>query len=83
MPAMGISTKEPLRHTRPVLDAMERGEDVPVIYPGQSGARAVRFDTELSDSGSSDTPLFGLWSDRDDLDNPTEHVRELPQHANH
>jgi hypothetical protein len=67
---------------RDVLRAIDRGETVTVFYRGKERAKlmpsppapgASRKDTPKTE----DQPLFGLWSDRDDLTDPAAYVRNL------
>lgn len=76
---MEISTKELRSHTKLALDAVQRGETVTITYRGRPSARVV----PLEDTGADHRPtsanheLFGLWADREDLDNVAAHVRTL------
>ncbi len=76
---MELSTKELRSHTKLALDAVQRGETVTITYRGRPSARVVRI--EDSEDGkqpqSTDNELFGLWADREDLDDVAEHVRTL------
>ena len=76
---MNISTKALRTRVREILDCVDRGESVTVTYRGKPRARLVGLDDERS-SGKGDPgslPAFGMWSDRDDLDDVDAHVRSL------
>jgi prevent-host-death family protein len=77
---MEVSAKELRQKTRLLLDAVERGEDVTITYRGRARARVVPMETE-PDRAEADvgSELFGLWADREDLDDPLAWVRSLRQ----
>jgi antitoxin (DNA-binding transcriptional repressor) of toxin-antitoxin stability system len=65
-----------------VLRAIDCGESVTILYRGEKKARLVP--AQMAPDGSNggpprtrDQPLFGLWSDRDDLADPASWLREL------
>jgi antitoxin (DNA-binding transcriptional repressor) of toxin-antitoxin stability system len=67
-----------------VLRAIDRGETVSVLYRGKEKARLVPSVAASSVSGNrvpetKDQPFFGLWRDRDDMDDPASYVRNLRQ----
>jgi antitoxin (DNA-binding transcriptional repressor) of toxin-antitoxin stability system len=67
-----------------VLRAIDRGESVTILYRGKEKATLVPV-VPASDGSkrglprTKDQPLFGLWSDRDDLTDPGSWLRELRQ----
>jgi prevent-host-death family protein len=74
------ATVRDLRYrTKKVLEAVERGEVVTVLYRGKEKARL----TPLSAKGGSATLIpgkaFGMWRDRQDLQDVPAHVRKLRQ----
>ena len=76
---MEISTKELRTHARLLLDAVQRGETVTITYRGRPSARVIGIG-ETAPGGCArvvDSELFGLWADRDGLDDVGAHVREL------
>jgi antitoxin (DNA-binding transcriptional repressor) of toxin-antitoxin stability system len=69
---------------REVLRAIERGETVTILYRGKAKAKLMPIAPASKASGggvpkTKDQPLFGLWSDRDDLADPVSYVRNLRQ----
>ena len=67
-----------------VLRAIDRGETVTVLYRGQAKATLLPLPSSSGASGrgnpkTADQPLFGLWSDRDDLTDPSSWLRALRQ----
>jgi antitoxin (DNA-binding transcriptional repressor) of toxin-antitoxin stability system len=67
---------------RDVLRAIDRGETVTVLYRGKAKAKLmpVAPSSPASDERipkTKDQPLFGLWSDREDLGDPASYLRNL------
>ncbi|MEO8595047.1 MAG: hypothetical protein ABI759_17135 [Candidatus Solibacter sp.] len=63
-----------------VLRAIDRGETVTVLYRGKEKAKLMPIqDTGADQAKTKDQPLFGLWKDREDLDNPAAYLRQLRQ----
>ena len=65
-----------------VLRAIERGETVTVLYRGKEKAKLMPISTRAGSSVGSavrttDQPFFGMWSDREELDDPASYVRDL------
>jgi prevent-host-death family protein len=78
---MELSTKELRSHTKLALDAVRRGKTVTITYRGRPNARVVRLEDTEDDKQpqNADCELFGLWADREDLDDVAAHVRTLRQ----
>jgi prevent-host-death family protein len=77
---MKVSAKELRQKTRLLLDAVERGEEVTITYRGRARARIIPMDEDQNRAESaSESELFGLWADRDDLVDPLTWVRTLRQ----
>lgn len=68
-------------HMKDVLRAINRGETVTVLYRGKEKAKLTPIAPPSSASGKAmkveDTPLFGMWKDRDDMADPIAYVRKL------
>ena len=67
-----------------VLRAIDRGETVTILYRGKEKAKLMPISPAAgaSDKGApktKDQPLFGLWSDREDLTDPASYLRNLCQ----
>ena len=67
-----------------VLRAIDRGEAVTVLYRGKVRATLMPASpaSGAADRGTAktaDQPLFGLWSDREDLADPSSWLRNLRQ----
>lgn len=68
-------------HMKDVLRAIDRGETVTILYRGKEKAKLMPV-APASGAGAprtKDQPLFGLWSDRDDLADPASYLRSLRQ----
>ena len=77
---MELTTKELRSHTGVLLNAVARGETVTITYRGRPSARVVCIDDgESAPVSVADSELFGLWADREDLDDVAAHVRGLRQ----
>jgi len=62
-----------------VLRAIDRGETVTVLYRGKERAKLTPIAPGplRGAPGTKDQPLFGLWKDREDMDDPASYLRHL------
>ena len=60
-----------------VLQALDRGETVVVLYRGKERARITPVAEKKSSSSSRSHATFGMWKDRADLENVPEYFRQL------
>ncbi len=76
---MKVTTKSLRIRAREILDCVDRGEPVTITYRGKPRARLTRIAQQQSsrDSISKTLPVFGMWSDREDLVDVGEYVRNL------
>lgn len=76
--AMEATTKDLRLHTRELLAATDRGEEVVISYRGQVRARLVPGNEHAPRTSRLEerNPLFGLWRDRDQQ-TVDEQVRSL------
>jgi len=76
-----------LRRRMPeVLQALDRNERVTILYRGQERAILVPAGGQTANGAptkASQHPAFGMWADRDDLDEVAAHVRALRQGRHH
>lgn len=79
---MEATTKDLRLHTRALISATDRGEEVIITYRGKRRAKLVPLDTDQEHRSSSDhrNPAFGLWQDRQDSVDSV--VRSLRQPRN-
>lgn len=76
---MKVTTKSLRTRAREILDCVDRGEPVTITYRGKPRARLTSIAQEQSsrESISTTLPVFGMWSDREDLADVGEYVRDL------
>jgi antitoxin (DNA-binding transcriptional repressor) of toxin-antitoxin stability system len=60
-----------------VLEALDRGETVTVLYRGKEKARLTPVAGEKRKGSLTSHPAFGMWKDRTDLKNVPAYVRKL------
>ncbi len=62
-----------------IIRALKRKERVTVLYRGKPAAvmHPVEDDAEQSSVRTEDHAAFGLWADRDELEDVGAHVRRL------
>jgi len=64
-----------------VLGALDRGEKVVVLYRGKEKAMITPISGPAGGRSKSaktaDQPLFGLWSDREEMADPAYYLRQL------
>lgn len=75
---MKATAKELRFHSKQLLDAVDRGDDVIITFRGKPCAKLVPYeDIKSRKKVSGENPLFGIWRDRDDLEDVDGYVREL------
>lgn len=75
---MKATAKELRVHSKELLDAVSRGENVVITFRGRPCAKLVPYET--SDKAivqESEDNLFGIWADREDLESVEDYVRNL------
>ncbi len=72
---MEASTKDLRLHTKELLSATRRGEEVVITFRGKRTARLVPVD-EVGDKPGKN-PGFGMWAD--ETENVDQQVRRLRQ----
>ena len=76
---MEATTKDLRLHTRELLAATDRGEEVTITYRGKRRAKLVplRKGSKIADKETGRNPAFGIWRDRsDDVDAQVRRLRE-------
>lgn len=72
---MKATSKDLRFHTKEILDAAVRGEEVIITYHGKPYVKIVpieqKVDTQLK------TDFCGMWEDREDMVDVTAYVRSL------
>ncbi len=74
------ATVRDLRYrTKQVLEAVERGEVVTVLYRGKEKARLIPLPAGGRRANLIPGKAFGMWKDRHDLEDVSGYVRKLRQ----
>jgi prevent-host-death family protein len=73
---MQATSKDLRFHTKEILDAAVRGEEVIITFHGKPYAKIVPIDNSLN-KDSKQNEFCGMWKDRSDMDNVTDYVRNL------
>ena len=74
---MEATAKDLRFHVKELLDAVSRGEEVTITYRGEPCAKLVPYDPdEKREDSRQHSALFGLWANREDLDDVESYVRE-------
>ena len=74
---MEATTKDLRLHTKAVLSATARGEEVTITYRGKACAILVPLASDTPADGAN--PLFGLWQDEQVDQEVDDLVRRLRQ----
>ena len=70
-----------LRHSlKEIIAAVDRGEEVTIVYRGKERAVLVPLERAKKARGhAADHPAFGMWKDRQDMEDVSQYVRQLRQ----
>jgi prevent-host-death family protein len=75
---MKATAKDLRIHSKGLLDAVSKGEDVVITFRGKPCARLVPYEqTDKSADRDNKNDLFGIWADRTDIESVDEYVRNL------
>jgi prevent-host-death family protein len=76
---MKTTAKDLRRHTRRVLEAVQRGEEVTITHRGQARAKIVPVRSAVSGrrKAARELPLFGIWKDNKAVKNVAAYVDRL------
>lgn len=75
---MKATAKELRFHSKELLDAVSRGDSVVITFRGKPCAKLVPYEEPKSrEPVQAESGLFGIWQDREDIDNVGEYVRGL------
>jgi prevent-host-death family protein len=70
---MKATSKDLRFHTKEILDAAVRGEDVVITYRGKPYVKIIPIPEASSDGKQND--FCGMWKDRDDMEDVETYVR--------
>ena len=72
-----LATAKDLRfHSKNLLDAVSRGEEVIITYRGKPCAKLGPLN-EVHKAESQDDPLFGIWEDHQEVKDVKKYIRKL------
>lgn len=75
---MKTSAKDLRTHTRRILEAVERGEDVIITHRGKPRAKVVGVRGKRPSVGTGgEEPLFGIWKDYEAVKDVEAYVERL------
>ena len=77
---MEISTKQLRIQPGKIISIVNSGQDVTVTYRGKPSAKIISISKKnMIDPKAleSDNELFGLWKDRENIENIDQYVRNL------
>ena len=73
---MQATSKDLRFHTKEILDAAMRGEEVVITFHGKPYAKIVPITTG-SNQDNKQNDFCGMWKDRTDMDDIESYVRNL------
>ena len=73
---MQATSKDLRFHTKEILDAAMRGEEVVITFHGKPYAKIVPITTG-SNRENKQNDFCGMWKDRTDMDDVESYVRNL------
>ncbi len=75
---MKATAKDLRIHSKGLLDAVSKGEDVVITFRGKPCAKLVPYEqTDKPAYGDNKNDLFGIWADRTDIESVDAYVRNL------
>ncbi len=60
-----------------IFGKVRKGQEMAVSYKGKICAKIVPFNVDLANNNNLDNELFGIWKDRDDMNEPSQYVRQI------
>jgi len=71
---MKATAKDLRFHSKELLDAVRRGEEVLITYRGKPYAKLVPVEDGVAQSDAESPELFGIWADHDQVDDVQDFV---------
>lgn len=72
---MNATAKDLRFHSKELLDTVNRGEEVVITYRGKPCAKLVPFSEAEKEESANE--LFGLWKDREEMQDVDAYVRTM------
>ena len=73
---MKATAKDLRFHSKELLDAVARGEEVLITFRGKPHAKLIPIDSEQKNDESKNA-LFGIWKDNASVKNVRHYVRKI------
>lgn len=73
---MNATAKDLRFHSKELLEAVKKGEEVIITYRGKPCAKLIPLKTTKKKRNATDE-LFGIWKDHKEMDDVEEYVRGL------
>jgi prevent-host-death family protein len=74
---MKATAKDLRIHSKGLLDAVGKGEDVIITFRGKPCAKLVPYQNNDKSAEPETNDLFGIWADRVDIDSVEDYVQNL------
>ncbi len=74
---MRATAKDLRFHSKELLDAVSRGEEVIITYRGKDFAKLMPLETKSNRVKDDSHELFGIWKDNEATTDVDAYVREL------
>ena len=75
---MEISTKQLRLRPGRIISQVNSGQEITVTYRGKPRAKIVPvMNGRYIDLEEAEVELFGIWKDREDLENPEQFIRKM------
>ncbi|MCL2243856.1 MAG: type II toxin-antitoxin system prevent-host-death family antitoxin [Treponema sp.] len=75
---MEISTKQLRVQPGRIITQVNKGLDVTITYRGKACAKIIPINkTEIISTDDTENDLFGIWKNRNDLENVEQYVRDM------
>lgn len=80
---MEVTVKELRTQAGRIISMAGSGNDITVTVRGKPAAKIVSLDYVPPQEGADDElPAFGMWKDREDMENPSAFVADLRKGRN-
>jgi prevent-host-death family protein len=79
---MEITTKQLKIQSGRIISQVNNGQEITITYRGKAYARIIPIKDGNFLSKDFDDELFGIWKDREDMDNVDEYIRNIRRGRN-
>jgi len=74
---MRATAKDMRFHSKEILDAVSRGEEVVITFRGRPRAKIIPFQEREAPSAPAELGLFGMWKDNPAVADVNGYVRQI------